>query len=1383
MPQFDLANATLGNAFVDNVMYPDEGFVPYIYDDGYPLIIDETKARELGVYDDLFDSVYSCRIGSSPRAAYYFAEDPYNASEQPNGSVLYKRRQNYLSSNTGVSGSRVPYNPAIHGDPVGTLTIGLGVTNKPYGLTPDAYYKAIYETGISIGGTTYTFPKSMDASLVNNAGGFWLNSSGNLVSGKDLPFKYTGDDSSNSNMRYSYSFARTQTLWLFTRTGGYADQVKAAMAGYEDSFPYDTTLAQAHFEIMCAIAYHRGGAGFSKSLFAYFYKQKDGTGVTTVNDLDGEYSDIAASLMFFSTRSVTGGYAFDKGMELRYQRHINRLLKNDKTDSSHSIGILTPTSNQNWYSGLEIPTEFLNKPQYLPNKTGGGGNSTGNTGGYNVLNYTGSTYTVAKGTTLEQIIADIQARPRVDFWTASGWDSDDYPEYYAGDRSIYDTEEGSADYYTLNATYQSLYSKYWQDENSYFHGKTATGTDPRAATRWGSVLASSNHNGIPSFMIGLNENGQGTSKVYIRSSISNSSVESSVTKAYDIADGKSLGTIDYGQWNHFAIVRKGVDFYTFKNGTMVETWQSDKNIKNVTPDLKTFSTDGMNLSIGKSQGADYFYGYIDGLKWSKGVGQVNIDSNGVATFTVPSTAPALETTQNAYYGKHHIETVKSALDKAATQLDIEYRTRIGTSADDGNRPIPGGTNQGKLLLDVGPRESLFSGHDTDPTVLVVRESSGDDPAITGLNPSAIKSSFDASEYVSIVEYIADYGDGKQYDALDVIDSKNPYKGINGEELERAIYVTEPDHPYMTREERALAFLNELKRTKRSINLDLDFYDIQGDFEVGDNIFVYDPDLGFEDNDEKVAEDPERTSKYEVSYQGQFINPEKIRVTAITWPIKQGYGVYLRRLRSSTSTLVEYVDLTPYVSWESAGTTLEVGDLPLKLGDDLRFSQVTSGVTLGDKFNQPQSVSNLQLVSGFQEDALGVSRAIIKATWDTPLNVDGTIIQNGTMYRIRYRRSTSTDPYTQLTVNWGTNEFTIEGLDLATNYEVGIAPVNSNGDSNTYTSATITTAIDGVAPDKPGPADTIAAGTLRTQIVHSLARAVDDQGNPITGDLVNFTLQNDIEHLNVYVSTQSGFSITGMEPKGKIPATAANIRNNIPVVGEIAMENGDAHYFRFTAVDIAGNESEPSDQQLATAQLVATEFISDAAITEAKINNLAVTTAKIADAAIVNAKIGNIIESDNYSAGSTGWTIRKQDTGYPDGFIEINDALIRGNITATTGQIGGWTIQSSKLTAGNLELDGGNTSIKGNYTQGSGGFSLNSDGTVEFNEGTFRGAITGATINIGNNAFNVNSSGQLFMGNSVFGSANFRVDSDGTLVASGATIAGELTINQGSITIG
>ena len=101
----------------------------------------------------------------------------------------------------------------------------------------------------------------------------------------------------------------------------------------------------------------------------------------------------------------------------------------------------------------------------------------------------------------------------------------------------------SENFYKSNINYAALYSQYWQDSNSYFHGATATGTSPRAATKHGPVVASTAHNSLPSFIIGLNESGNGTSKVFIRSSEITPATSSGVTDAFDIANGKSLGTI------------------------------------------------------------------------------------------------------------------------------------------------------------------------------------------------------------------------------------------------------------------------------------------------------------------------------------------------------------------------------------------------------------------------------------------------------------------------------------------------------------------------------------------------------------------------------------------------------------------------------------------------------------------------------------------------------------------------------------------------------------------------------------------------------------------------------------------------------------------------
>ena len=1405
MPQFDLANATISSTMVDTILYDLVGFVPFVYDDMYPGIITHQEVREELDLDSVLVDPSGNKLSS-----FYFHNDDVNSTKYTTGNIFYKRQQNYSHTNFGYGG-RVPFHPLDHNAVGGQLRIGLGTSARllnpilamAYKFSTASYrhskalYYQVYEQGVSIDGTTYKFPVAHNATI--GSGGFWLPKSGTgngtQVTNADTDFKYTGDDSNNNYRVFSYTFAKQLAEDCMSKNGGIESLVRTYMDGYEDSFPYDNTLAQLHFDIMCAIAYHKGPQALQHSAFLHYYKQVDGTAVTSSSDLDA-YNNAAWQLPWMTTRTIHGltGYRFSRNLVGKYQSLINLMLTGTKTDTDHDLNSIVEVSgDDNWkaiaynpdfYEGPAITTDFHFAPKdYKPgdyqtvDRLPPGEDPTIDIitnfpGGQGSIGWYPTPIVVGDDGVLNPEFIEginIQKLPDVDFWTNDSFVVD-AEDYFGSSVEELLEEEGSAEYYKLHPIYQSYYADYWQDGNGYFHGKTAH-DNKRGATKWGAAIASTGENQLPSFILGLNESGNGTSKVYIRSSEASTSTVGGITSAFDIADGKSMGTIDYGQWNHFAITRSGTTFRTFKNGDKVSEWQSDKKIKIPLADLETYTVDGLDLSLGRSQGADYFYGYLDGVEFTGGRAKYTDD------FTVSSTAPTIINTTANYYGKHHIETVASALDKMSVQLDVEYKLRIGTSADDTNRPIPGGTNVGKLLLDVGPKENLFVGHGSnDPTTLIVREGSGDDPAITGLNPESIKSAFDASEYVSVVEYI--YEDGNQaYDALDVIDDKNPYRGLNGEKLERAIYVTEPEHPYITREERARAFLNELKRTKRSINLDLDYYDIQGDFEVGDNIFVYDTDLGFEDNLDKVAEDPDRTTIHEVSYQGQYVNPEKIRVTAITWPIKEGYGVYLRRLASATTGAYQYIDITPFVRFESGGTTLEVGDLPLKLGDDLRFSSAISGISVGEKFTQPESVGNLTLTTGFIEDAIGVSQAIIKATWETPLNVDGTLIQNGELYRVRYRKLNSTDPYTVLTVGWGENEYTIEGLSLGTTYEVGVQPVNTNGDFNDYVSGNITTAIDGDAPTKPAAADSIAAGQLRVQIVHSLGRAVDDNGNAIAAnDVVDFTLENDIIQLNVYVSTQQGFSITGTEPKGHIIATGANIRESIPAVGEIALQNGDAHYFRFTAVDRAGNESDPSDEYTATGELIGTQFISNQAVTNAKIANLAVTTAKIADASITNAKIGDTIQSDNYSEGSDGWTIEKQRANYPNGYAEFNDAIFRGAITADSGDIGGWSISSSKLSSGNLDLDGSNNYIRGNYTQGSAGFTLNNDGSVEFNDATIRGDLEAGTITIGSNAFQVNSSGQLFMGSSVFGSAPFRVDTDGSVVCTDILIAsGEIHI--------
>jgi hypothetical protein len=1223
MPQFDLTNASLSASGLTKIK-DAEKFIPFVYDDGYPII------SVTGVdYED-------------------------NDSKPPSAST------NYISEFYG----RVPYEPGFHTKIRGTLTIGYGTTfdGKPL---KDNLYHQVYTDGINIGGTTYTFPAEFtEAHATNSTGGFFKDSGGTQQTGKAIRIKYTGDDSSDSNMVFSESLAEDL---LEDKLVASVAKVKSVFSGHEDSFPYDTTLAQQHFDMMVSLCFHQGTDSFEYSYFVSLYKNVDGTSVSAIADLTA-YNDAAYAIMWLASVGYDGTYYWVQPQIDRRNNDIDELVG---TDASRTFPTgLNPLNDPDWYQGVEISTDYFSD---IKNTDFG---LDGSLGAFN-----SSKRTIVSEETLDAIT------PSVDFHTGplsalKQVDTGiDFADIYTGNRSIYDSEPGSSTFYQNDPLYQKYYSKFWQPNEKFYHGNQVSAS-PRSATKHGAVFATNPDGQTPAFILGLNEDGSGTSKVYMRSTLGQSSISNNVDSGiWDIADGKSLGTIDYGQWNHFAITRSGNVFRTFKNGTKVSQWTSNKALTRNTRDGT------LKFSIGRSQGADYFYGYIDDFRITKGSALYTED------FTAPSSTLSTTSTTGLYNGDHYVESVYSAINKVSEQLGTEYK--INTDA----------------TLDAGLKEVLFEGHGSDePPAIIVRDTSGEDPAIVGLIPESITSTFDAEDYVSGVELLTQAeGSSQSADHAEAFDENTPYRDLYGAPLERVQFVGENDIPNVQRQSRAQAYLNELKKIKKTLSLSLEQYEIQGDFNIGDMIYVYDPEIKFEDTEAKRIEDG-RSSLHEVAYRGQIINPEKIRITGITWPVKDGYGVYLRKVRTTAPYRVEYIDLTDYVSWESGNTQLDIGDLDKRLGEDLRFSSAVTGITTGNRQYAPLRPKHpdtgvegdLKLTSATLQDAQGQDNAIIFVEWEEPTYDNGTPIQNGLQYQIQWKPTNSSGEYQSSFVNWNTdNNFTIEGLQLATNYTVRVSPILTNANtSDTPATGTITTAIDTAAPSKPGPANTVAAGALRVQIIHNLGRAEDDDGNPIAS-IVDYTLQRDTHHLNVYASTTSGFSLSTQNDKeqylvGELLVGASSIRNQIPVIGEVQVANGDTHYWRFTAVDNAGNESDPSDEQSANGNLVATANISDAAITTAKIQNLAVTDAKIDTLTAGKITAGTIsgqeiivgtntsdsavIKSSNYLTGSAGWIINS------DGSAEFQNATIRGSLNAndiTAGSIDTSLLSFTPVDSGNI----------------------------------------------------------------------------------------------------
>lgn len=115
------------------------------------------------------------------------------------------------------------------------------------------------------------------------------------------------------------------------------------------------------------------------------------------------------------------------------------------------------------------------------------------------------------------------------------------------------------------------------------------------------------------------------------------------------------------------------------------------------------------------------------------------------------------------------------------------------------------------------------------------------------------------------------------------------------------------------------------------------------------------------------------------------------------------------------------------------------------------------------------------------------------------------------------------------------------------------------------------------------------------------------------------------------------------------------------------------------------------------------------------------SARIRNGDIVNAKIGNVIQSNNYVAGTSGWIINK------DGTAEFRNIIARGNIQATslnaaTGTFTGQLSAATGTFAGALSAATG--TFAGALQAASGSFS----GALVAASGTFSGSLTAFAVN-------------------------------------------------------
>ena len=832
-----------------------------------------------------------------------------------------------------------------------------------------------------------------------------------------------------------------------------------------------------------------------------------------------------------------------------------------------------------------------------------------------------------------------------------------------------------------------------------------------------------------------------------------------------------MGTIDLNQWNHFAISHKGDHFRTFKNGVIQQTDKRPELFVRVSSD---------SLQIGKGQGGNYFEGYLDGMVITRG------NAKYWDAFTPSTSAPSATTAAKTYTGDHYLESAYKALKTVSTYLGSEFRMN----------------NNG--TLDVGPASSIFTGHENnEPEAIIVRRLSGQDPEIKGYEGYDLTTEFNAEDYVSRIELIAS-NYGKEVN-LGQADQKDiPYKDLFGNPLERIQLISENEIPESMRDIRAEAYLNEYNKIDRTLNVGLVDYDISGDINVGDIIYVYDPEVGFEDTQADAT--LENRDKFEIAYQGQILNPVKIRVMGLSFPITTGMGVYYRDKDG------DYTDITDYVNFEVGSTQIEVGSTTPNINQDLRGSASVIGINSSNELTVPDAPTSLAAATGTYQDGSGRPFAFARLTWNEPTNTNGTRITDGNMYRVRYRQVTDVDgnnlidsndnqvtDYEYLTVEFGTTAVVIKGLGPSNTYEFGVACIDNSGYSGGFAVLTATQMpVDATVPPQPTPLSgtfgSLASNAARVQVSHKLGAAKDLDGNVISSP-TNFTLPRDIDHLNVYRGLTSNFTISAAGLVGELQARASHIDHQIETVGSFPVDTSGAAFYRVTAVDVAGNESDPSDAVEVTEELIGTQYVENGFITNAKIGDAQITDAKVSDLSAGKITAGTIsgeeiiidtdsatdpsnpvlgtIRSSNYVANTSGWIIKS------NGDVEFESGTFRGDLdgaggtfsgTISANQVTGGTLDFNSVTAGNLDFSSLSVQAGDIVAEiATGEITDALIGDVSVGKLT-SGSIVGNSITLGSSG---NTSGSISSHNFSSGSAGFSIDYDGDAEFNNVTVRGDL----------
>ncbi len=507
--------------------------------------------------------------------------------------------------------------------------------------------------------------------------------------------------------------------------------------------------------------------------------------------------------------------------------------------------------------------------------------------------------------------------------------------------------------------------------------------------------------------------------------------------------------------------------------------------------------------------------------------------------------------------------------------------------------------------DFGEIEELYPSTVTPTAILVRRKESGRDLRTVSIEAD-MSFDTDVEDYITQM-FVLGEGDGDAVPVGSASAAVVPYNHLFGSPVRVAEVFNDSDATAVEVDTVAAVALSENEQIRRAAQIGSDEFDIKGTFGAGDSVWVFDPRAGFVNPNN------------EIMWQGAPINPVRLRVDEISWPVPTGWTV---AFRDGTGT---WHDLSNYYAPESGRTSIAVGGFSKRLYGGL--SPDLNGRATPDSSIPAAPTFGTFYTGTYESPTTGETRAQVQLSWTRPTNTDGSTITDLSHYEIRYRADvaasypathaematkrwnqllTHAQPLTPLlTSQWhhiivgpDITQHTIQELTAGVAYDFQVRAVDIASPPNVgawSTLQTFTVARDQTAPNQPAP-PTVAGSRIAIQVTHEL-------GSSAGG---TFNLASDLHHLEVHVGGGPDFYCDNGSMVGRLTANAGMMLGSIPAVGTFQIESVTEVYVKVVAVDRTGNKSSASEAATVTALLLDDVHISDLSVSKVTAGTITAT---------------------------------------------------------------------------------------------------------------------------------------------------------------------------------